>query len=870
MKMPVEDFVPYDRSARWLLHDAYYRMCGPRAWNDGNIPSPASSDYAFARQHGEMMIGVVTELEKTKVLGPTDVVWLLEIGAGDGLFAASLLRALESGLGEAGTRLFRRLRYVMSDMSLQTLKAAESSRPLRDHVATGRLIPALFDLRDPGELTDLNGAPLAAQFSVVIANYVCSASPIRVFRREADGYSEKYVRTSVEVPGEHADVALAARAIFAEIVADPLAEGLLAKYAVASEWRPASLAAVFPRGVHAAVIDRTIGAHEGAILSYPHTFVDMLATLRKRVVHGALVLVNDHGTTNDDDFKHRTLREPPKQGNVLDHTVQMRVFDAAAPRIGYSLLRTTDPLRSVHTIAMRASSRLSEPFRKAFTRTYAERNDCDDLRDLRSSAWRAFLAKDYMTAARLYKRALALDPEDRELLFRGGEAALEGSAYGWALELLSKGASLDAHAEWDFEFQLGRLLHRRRRREEALRAYARSLAREQHPQTHVNMGRIREELGDITGAIDCYRAALAIDPRHTVARERAEVLAKSWLGPAQAIDAPDEQHRATSAPVLLKPIRATPQADATNGTWHDAWASLPDLPEINALPRVAMSLLRDGAQIFPGVFTAAQIVPLYEQVLKHHKRVVWEKAKFSDDPVVVVERQWLFSQQVAALELVIGKHARDAGEIMNRFIEQQGWARPRRQLLPGLLLVPWGAVPQIFHRDYDFAGHWARQEDPALLTEPCQMFEVFANMTPTRIFMVVIQGSHLEEAGGRPVMLPMEPGDVIAFDHRTAHIGAAYRRPPPDGDPAMPPILRLTMSNVYVPGSRFGKALADKYDEVLMAENTSGYIGDASTEQWFGRAALQGFPFDLIGARAPEVPPLPDLAVGVPPDATRR
>lgn len=50
----------------------------------------------------------------------------------------------------------------------------------------------------------------------------------------------------------------------------------------------------------------------------------------------------------------------------------------------------------------------------------------------------------------------------------------------------------------------------------------------------------------------------------------------------------------------------------------------------------------------------------------------------------------------------------------------------------------------------------------------------------------------------------MEPGDVIVFDNRMAALGAAYRRQSQDGDAAMPPILRLTMGDVY--DSRFGKA----------------------------------------------------------------
>ncbi|MEZ0229591.1 MAG: hypothetical protein ACAI25_13260, partial [Planctomycetota bacterium] len=77
----LEDHVPYDRSAIWRIHDAYFAERGSKAWTEGEIPFYATSNYAIARQHARAIIALVRVLEEEGAVRPDETVCLLEVGA---------------------------------------------------------------------------------------------------------------------------------------------------------------------------------------------------------------------------------------------------------------------------------------------------------------------------------------------------------------------------------------------------------------------------------------------------------------------------------------------------------------------------------------------------------------------------------------------------------------------------------------------------------------------------------------------------------------------------------------------------------------------------------------------------------------------
>jgi tetratricopeptide (TPR) repeat protein len=244
---------------------------------------------------------------------------------------------------------------------------------------------------------------------------------------------------------------------------------------------------------------------------------------------GALFLVNDYGVADPADCKGLRERPPQIYGNSLAHHVHFPLFDAFCPRAGLSFARTRpNPLRSVHTAAVRYQPETPKRFRKAFARLYERRQDGEEMLELGAAADEWFKKKAWLHAARLFQRCLKLDPESAEVLFKLGKSCFEAGHTDLALRYLSEGRTCDVRRGFDFDFQIGRCHHKLGRTREAIDAYTASLAREEDASTHCNIGLMYEAERELGRAYACYQRALVLMPKYDRARALLERLREVW------------------------------------------------------------------------------------------------------------------------------------------------------------------------------------------------------------------------------------------------------------------------------------------------------------------------------------------------------
>jgi tetratricopeptide (TPR) repeat protein len=508
VQLTIEADAPYDESVLWRLHDAYFATCGAAAWTGGEIPHFATSNYAIARQHAALLLALVRELEAKGGLGPSDEVVLLEVGSGLGAFAANFLEALERGSGAAGRALLPRVRYVLSDYAERSVREAISRPPLREHAAAGRVVPALLDIRAPEALAGLDGAPLPALPAAVFANYVCCATPVKVFRKTREGFFEKRVRVGMLLPDEAAAGAAAAERILRDRLGAPTRPGLMPSFQVGIEWRPVDLGAALGDPVHESAVRDATAAFEEATVAYPRAFFDFLRRIGARLRPGGLALVTDYGSAGAAELKGLQDRHPTFYGNTLAHEVNFTLLEAFCARAGLALVRTRGALRTLQTAAIRYRPDIPDAFRAAFRRSHVRRTDGQDLLDFRAGALAHVRCGEYAAAARLFARALRLDPSSAEIAYHLGEACFEAGLYSHALRHLRAGMKLDREHRYDFAFQLGRVYARLGRLDAARRAYERALEREDDPMTHANLGFVCERQGDAAAARAAFRTSL--------------------------------------------------------------------------------------------------------------------------------------------------------------------------------------------------------------------------------------------------------------------------------------------------------------------------------------------------------------------------
>lgn len=526
MQVTLEGLTPYDRSVQWRFHDAYFAQRGIAAWERGDIPHHSTNNYAVARQHAELLLGLVATLEAAGSLAPGDPVCVMEIGGGVGRFAANLMRALESGTGSAGKDLAGRLSYLFTDFSDKSLREAAATNHLAPWVAAGRVRPALFDLRCDVTPRPLDGQPLDDRRPIaLLSNYVACTAPTKQLQRRPDGWHELHVEIRAETDDASADP----RALLDGLLADAARFNLLRNLAFFYEWKPTALDSLFEGPLHSQVITRVLDGLQEATLGYPLGYIDFLDRMRRALAPGGVFVITDYGNVAPARITGLRERRPQYYGNTVNHDVYFPLFTALAAETGMGVALTHDPLGSLHTAVIGPDGALPAPLLAAFEAAFAQRSDADDVLDFGHAGQKCLEGRDYGRAVRFYRRALALDVDSIDLCYRLGTAAIEAGELDLAIESLDRGLALSGNEpQHDFEFQLGRATCLRAEPEVAERWYRASLGREPHPVTFTNLAVILESLGRHEEAYRTLQQALALDPEHKRAHERLDHLKETW------------------------------------------------------------------------------------------------------------------------------------------------------------------------------------------------------------------------------------------------------------------------------------------------------------------------------------------------------
>ena len=515
MKVTIEPWTPFHESLCWMLHDAYWAQRGLAAWQAGEVPHDATTNFGLATQHARLLVDQLVAAGVAEE-GADAPIWLLEVGAGQGGFAANLLRALATTCGAIGRALAPRVRLVLSDFARRSVEEACATEALREHAAAGRVLPALLDLRVGGPPRGFDGVPLEQRFHAVFANYVCCVIPQRSLQRRPDGWYEQLVEVAMELPADPVRAKNPLRDLFSDPTRPELLKGLELRFA----WRPRGLAELLTEPVHRGAVERLIDGLEQATVGYPQGFLDFVRGLAPRLAPGGAVYVTDYGKVEAAELAVLTDRKPQVYGNSLAHETPFPVFEAFAAAAGWAALRTRDPLRSVQTAVLAPDHGLIERLRPSFERHQVDCRLGDDLMDYYDTGRRASSEDEHDRAVRYFVRCVEIDPYSAEYRYRLAESAVDGGFYTLARAAAEVGMALEDGDRHDFEFVLGRAFCLDDDFSEAIAWYERSLVRDEHWVTHTNLATLYEHEGRFDDARKGYLRALELKPDYEKARRR--------------------------------------------------------------------------------------------------------------------------------------------------------------------------------------------------------------------------------------------------------------------------------------------------------------------------------------------------------------
>lgn len=481
--IPVENTVPYDESRVWALQDAYFDARGLDAWTEGDIPYGATSNAIIAKQHVAFL---------NRILPAEVPVVVLEIGSGNGAFAKYFLTAL-GGRGARG--LARRLTYVMTDVWAENLKRIVEQPLFAHYVKTGTLVAATYDVREPERILDLDGKPLDLRPTVVIANYLACVTPTKILHKSPLGWLQRCARLSYESP-EPIDADAAWLKLREEAGRKDGGQRL------ETSWRPCDPVEVLGPALGNACVDVLDGIAEGTV-AVPFSFLGLIDHLVKQ--WGVHALITDFGRPDVEEMRGSSPHDPVMYGGCMSHAVDFPLFDHWGHHTQIDVLRTFDPLRMVHVVALRPMIDDQVLFVKSFKAVYGNR-DSEAVFDLIASSREAYEAKDWTRAARLASQALTYDPLAVELYHRFGSALVSAGYPTYAVHALRKGRRIQGpDGPFDFDLALGRAYMEAGDFPRAKKSYTASLRREETPVILIDLARLHHRMGraaDMKKAID--------------------------------------------------------------------------------------------------------------------------------------------------------------------------------------------------------------------------------------------------------------------------------------------------------------------------------------------------------------------------------
>lgn len=190
MILNLQDFVPYQQSLKWQVQHLYYQNEGTNAWLSADVPFDITSNYRAAYQNARIVI-------KSFQAPPTEPFYILETGAGVGLFALNFIRAFKDICKKDKLDYLQYLRYMVSDYSQQVVEELESNIFFQNLQKEGLLEFYVLDALHPESIKDVYGEPFefkANMLTAIIGNYQHDVFPVTPFKFENNQLLAKHLK----------------------------------------------------------------------------------------------------------------------------------------------------------------------------------------------------------------------------------------------------------------------------------------------------------------------------------------------------------------------------------------------------------------------------------------------------------------------------------------------------------------------------------------------------------------------------------------------------------------------------------------------------------------------------------------------------
>jgi tetratricopeptide (TPR) repeat protein len=404
---------PLHESVEWQLSGIYWHEAGLRPFIENSVPYLVNNSGRLSENAAVLLFENLCEQPPTG-----EVITVLELGAGSGLFARLFLDAFRAICVDNSRDFYDRLQYVVSDRSPRTVEDWRQRKifdPYGSHVVSARI-----DAMEPTTAWLADGRQTTVERPrAVLCNYVLDVLPTTLWRKSASGIEELLLGTRLVDAG--AQLALLT----------PLGLGQIRGCVAGAGGGLRALLPILPLlevDVHFGpprpvprwgedALHLLASLNEGERIAVNFGALDCLESLWTRLDEGGFVLLNDYGTVGGSDAVCHA--SPQRFGRTVAVGLNFPLLASGVTSRGRKIVAPSgDDARGVHT---RLLSNVDLPRTRAALEARFSRAVESDLEAIVLAARDHAAAGRHSEALDAYRKSLECLPKDWHLLGEIGE-----------------------------------------------------------------------------------------------------------------------------------------------------------------------------------------------------------------------------------------------------------------------------------------------------------------------------------------------------------------------------------------------------------------------------------------------------------------
>lgn len=332
MKIQIQARCSYGNSLIWQLADRYFQERGLAIWRCNEVPFWITSNATLAYQTARVVWEALNLMA-----APPQIFYVLELGAGSGIFAYHFLVAWQSILQNESSSLVSlpTICYILTDYSEQIVKEASTNQRLQDFYQRGWLAFAVCDGRQPHLFKSLDGRlkNLKLQsIGAILFNYLLCSLPLQVFHYHQGQFFERYLALyQLRYPPPQ-------RPWNYQPTFD----------LQALEWEESYEPAACP-----AALETLLGEFSpSAKMSVPYSAagIELLQAILPTLLPGGVLLTSDFAYATWNELKGWGQAKAHIYGNSLVHQVAFPLLAAWLQQQAYPVMRTIAPTNALQTL----------------------------------------------------------------------------------------------------------------------------------------------------------------------------------------------------------------------------------------------------------------------------------------------------------------------------------------------------------------------------------------------------------------------------------------------------------------------------------------------------------------------------------------